>query len=71
MKTGVKNADFNYIINADTIINTYRIDSIHYVIRQKDSVIVDIQKRIEYEKVNAGSIDDDSAVGLFKQLVTN
>ena len=54
----------------DTVINRYQIDSILLVIKHKDSVIVDIKRRIEYEKDKADSLNDDDAVKLFKELVS-
>lgn len=62
---------FRFINKCDTVINKVRIDSIEYVIRSKDSVI----NKIKYdEKKNiekANNLNDDDAVKLFKQLVSD
>ncbi|WP_291625553.1 hypothetical protein [Clostridium sp.] len=55
----------------DTIYNTVVLDSIKYNIKIKDSIIYSIKYEYEkkYEEIN--SINDSSAVELFKELCTN
>ena len=55
----------------DTVYNTIVLDSIKYNIKVKDSIIYSIKYEYEkkYEEIN--SIDDSSAVELFKQLCTD
>ena len=54
----------------DTIINHVRIDSIEYIIRSKDSIINNIKINTEHEIKKANVLDDDDAIKLFKQLVS-
>lgn len=62
---------FRFINKCDTVINKVRIDSIEYVIRSKDSIINKIKydKKKSIEKAN--NLNDDDAVKLFKQLVSD
>lgn len=56
--------------NADSIIDTHRIDSVELVIRSKDSVIYNI-KRYEKERIDeANALDDSASVELFKRLLS-
>lgn len=54
----------------DTIINKIRIDSIEYVIRSKDSIINKIKINEEKYINKASNLNNDNAVELFKQLVS-
>lgn len=57
-------------VSADTIINKVLIDSIQTIINRKDSEVVNIKQRIEYEKSINDSLDGTDAVLLFESLVT-
>jgi len=54
----------------DTTTNSVVIDSIEYRIQYKDSVITNITYVYEEEILKAESLDDSSAVELFKELCT-
>lgn len=60
----------NNISIADTSINRIQIDSIQLIIKQKDSIIYNIIEEIEYEKIKADSLNDNDAVDLFKELLS-
>lgn len=55
----------------DTTINKVRIDSIQLVIKTKDSIITKIKEHEEQEIKEAASLNDSSAIELFKELVSN
>lgn len=52
----------------DTTYNKIVLDSIQINIKQKDSVITKIKYRMQYEIKKVDTINNDSAVKLFKQL---
>lgn len=55
--------------NVDTIFNKLRIDSIQYNLIQKDSTIITINNIIKDEINKADSLNNDSAVILFRRLL--
>lgn len=55
----------------DTVINKFRIDSIEYVIRSKDSIINKIKYNEEEYIKKAHSLSDTASVELFKRLVSD
>lgn len=55
----------------DTTINKVRIDSIQLVIKTKDSIITKIKENEEQEIKEAASLNDSSAIELFKELVSD
>lgn len=55
--------------NVDTVFNKLRIDSIQYNIIQKDSTIITINNIMKDEINKADSLNNDSAVILFRQLL--
>lgn len=55
----------------DTTINKVRIDSIQLVIKTKDSIITKIKEHEEQEIKEAASLNDSSAIKLFKELVSD
>lgn len=57
-------------VSADTIINKVLIDSIQTIINRKDSEVVNIKQKIEYEKSVNDSLNGTDAVLLFESLVT-
>ena len=52
----------------DTTYNIVTLDSIRYNIKIKDSVIVELKKRVVYEMEQAINADDSTAVIQFKEL---
>ena len=62
--------DFVLSSKCDTFINKVRIDSIEYIIRNKDSIVNRIKyNEKEYSK-KIDALDDDANVKLFKELVS-
>lgn len=57
-------------VGTDTIINKVLIDSIQTIINRKDSEVINIKQRIEYEKSINDSLNGTDAVLLFESLVT-
>ena len=57
-------------VSTDTIVNKVLIDSIQTIINRKDSEVVNIKQRIEYEKSINYSLNGTDAVLLFESLVT-
>ena len=57
-------------IDTDTIVNKVLIDSIQTIINRKDSEVITIKQRIEYEKSINDSLNGTDAVLLFESLVT-
>lgn len=55
----------------DTVYNYKVIDSIRYNIQVKDSIIYRIRYEYETKYIEAESLDDSSAVELFKALCTD
>ena len=58
------------IVKPDTTYNKVILDSIEYNIKKKDSVIVEIKKKIKYEIEESNNLNDSDAVILFKQLAS-
>lgn len=58
------------ITKPDTTYNKVILDSIEYNIKKKDSVIVEIKKKIKYEIEEANNLNDSDAIILFKQLAS-
>ena len=56
-------------VSTDTIVNKVLIDSIQTIINRKDSEVVTIKQRIEYEKSINDSLNGTDAVLLFESLV--
>lgn len=52
----------------DTTYNIATLDSIRFNIKVKDSVVVELKKRVEYEMEQAINADDSAAVIQFKEL---
>ena len=52
----------------DTTYNVVTLDSIRHNIEIKDSVIVELKKRVEYEMEQAINADDSIAIIQFKEL---
>lgn len=57
-------------VGTDTIVNKVLIDSIQTIINRKDSEVVTIKQKIEYEKSINDSLNGTDAVLLFESLVT-
>lgn len=57
-------------VGTDTIVNKVLIDSIQTIINRKDSEVVTIKQRIEYEKSINDSLNGTDVVLLFESLVT-
>lgn len=55
----------------DTTYNIVTLDSIRYNIKVKDSVIVELKKRVIYEMEQAINADDSTAVIQFKELASS
>lgn len=60
--------DYNNVILPDTMYNKITLDSIEYNIHKKDSTIVELKKRTEYEMEQAINANDNIAVEQFKEL---
>lgn len=56
------------IIVYDTTYNKVLLDSINYNIKVKDSIIVNLKKKIEYEMEQAINADDSCAIKQFHEL---
>ena len=52
----------------DTTYNIATLDSIRFNIKVKDSVVVELKKKVEYEMEQAINADDSAAVIQFKEL---
>lgn len=57
-------------VGTDTIVNKVLIDSIQTIINRKDSEVINIKQKIEYEKSINDSLNGTDAVLLFESLVT-
>lgn len=57
------------IVLPDTIINKVLIDSIQTIINRKDSEVINIKEKIEYEKSVNDSLNGTDVVLLFEELV--
>ena len=55
----------------DTTYNIITLDSIRYNIKIKDSVIVELKKKVIYEMEQAINADDSIAVIQFKELASS
>lgn len=60
--------DCNNVILTDTTYNKVILDSIEYNIHKKDSTIVELKKRTEYEMEQAINANDSIAIEQFKEL---
>ena len=60
--------DYNNVTLPDTMYNKVILDSIEYNIHKKDSTIVELKKRIEYEMEQAINANDSVAIEQFKEL---
>ena len=60
--------DCNNVILSDTMYNKVILDSIEYNIHKKDSTIVELKRRIEYEMEQAINANDSVAIEQFKKL---
>lgn len=58
----------NEIALPDTTYNKITLDSIQYNINKKDSTIVELKKKFEYEKDKAINASDSDAIKQFKEL---
>lgn len=52
----------------DTTYNVVTLDSIRFNIKVKDSVVVELKKKVEYEMEQAINADDSIAIVQFKEL---
>lgn len=52
----------------DTTYNKVTLDSIEYNIKIKDSTIIELKKKVEYEMEQAINANDSVAVKQFKEL---
>ena len=55
----------------DTTYNIATLDSIRLNIKVKDSVVVELKKRVEYEMEQAINADDSIAIIQFKELASS
>lgn len=62
-KTGCNN-----VILSDTTYNKVVLDSIKYNIHKKDSIIIKLKKRTEYEMEQVINANDSVAIEQFKEL---
>ena len=60
--------DYNNVTLPDTMYNKVILDSIEYNIHKKDSTIVELKRRTEYEMEQAINANDSVAVKQFKEL---
>lgn len=60
--------DYNNVTLPDTTYNKVILDSIEYNIHKKDSTIVELKKRTEYEMDQAINANDSIAIEQFKEL---
>ena len=60
--------DCNNVTLSDTTYNKVILDSIEYNIHKKDSTIIELKKRTEYEMEQAINANDSIAVEQFKDL---
>ena len=60
--------DYNNVILPDTTYNKVILDSIEYNIHKRDSTIVELKKRTEYEMEQAINANDSIAIEQFKKL---
>lgn len=63
--------DFVLTNKCDTVINKFRIDSIEYVIKSKDSIINKIKYNEKRNIEKANELSDTASVELFKRLVSD
>lgn len=62
------NNNDNKIIVPDTTYNKVILDSIEYNIHKKDSTIIELKKKFEYEKDKIINTSDSDAIKQFKEL---
>lgn len=55
----------------DTTYSVVILDSIKYNIKVKDSIIVELKKKVTYEMEQAINADDSTAVVQFKELASS
>lgn len=60
--------EYNNDILPDTMYNKVMLDSIEYNIKIKDSIIIKLKKRTEYETEQAINANDSDAVKQFYEL---
>lgn len=60
--------EYNNDILPDTTYNKVILDSIEYTIHKKDSTILELKKRTEYEMEQAINANDSVAIEQFKEL---
>ena len=60
--------NINQVVVPDTTYNKVVLDSIKYNIIKKDSTIVELKKRTEYEMEQAINANDSIAIEQFKEL---
>lgn len=60
--------NYDNVIVPDTTYNKITLDSIEYNIHKKDSTIIELKKRTEYEMEQAINANDSVAIEQFKEL---
>lgn len=60
--------NYDNMIVPDTIYNKVTLDSIEYNIHKKESIIIELKKRTEYEIEQAINANDSVAIKQFKEL---
>lgn len=66
-----RNEVIENIVKPDTTYNKVALDSIEYNIIKKDSIIKHIKYEMQHEIKKVNTINDSTAVKLFKQLCTD
>lgn len=60
--------DYDNVIIYDTIYNKVVLDSIKYKIHIKDSIIIELKNKVEYEMEQAINANNSNAVKQFYEL---
>lgn len=60
--------NYDNVIVSDTTYNKVTLDSIEYNIHKKESTIIELKKRTEYEIEQAINANDSVAIKQFKEL---
>lgn len=60
--------NYDNVIIPDTMYNKVTLDSIEYNIHKKESIIIELKKRTEYEIEQAINANDSVAIKQFKEL---
>lgn len=60
--------NYDNVIVPDTTYNKVTLDSIEYNIHKKESIIIELKKRTEYEIEQAINANDSIAIKQFKEL---